>query len=83
MKAADPGAVFTIKNTRDFSSTQGWLSRASCSMLQTSCHWASLNSFVRTYFKPNLKDKPRLSSVNQVELIGVYKIIIKQETESA
>ena len=66
VKLADPTAVFSIKNTRAFGSTQGWLFGASCSLLQSSCHWGSLNSFIKTYFKAGLPVEPRLSSVNQL-----------------
>ena len=64
VKVADLGAVFTIKNTRDFSSMQGRLFGASCSLLQTSGHWASLSSFIKIYFKPNVYIETRLSSLN-------------------
>ena len=67
VKLADPSAVFSIKNTRDFSSTQGWLFGASCSLLKASCHWSSLLSFTNTYFKSNINIEPRLSSVNQLQ----------------
>ena len=66
VKAADSGAVFTMKNTRDFSSTQGRLFGASCSLLQTSGHWASLSSFIKTHFKPNVNIETRLSSLNHL-----------------
>ena len=66
VKLADPGAVFTIKNTSDFSSTQSWLFGASCSLLQTSCHWASLSSFIKIYVKANVNIETRVSSLNQV-----------------
>ena len=45
VKLADPSANFSVKNTRDFASTQGWLFGATCTQLQASCHWASLWSF--------------------------------------
>ena len=66
VKVADSGAVFTIKNTRDFSSMQGRLFGASCSLLQTSGHWASLSSFIKIYFKPNVYIETRLSSLNHL-----------------
>ena len=66
VRQADPLANFTIRNTREYASTQGWLFGASCSVLKSSCHWSSLQMFIKTYFKAQSVIEPRLASLNQL-----------------
>lgn len=50
IKSEDPGAHFSMKDIRSFSSSLAWLRGATCINFMSSCHGTSGKSFINTYF---------------------------------
>ena len=63
-KSADPGAHFSTRDIRSFSSSLAWLRGATFNNLMSSCHWASGRSFINTYFNSEIYSDARLNALN-------------------